>query len=316
MPIPLDKLQNIKHIVVHNDSDGVAAALIIKDCHPGAKVSVIQYDSPAHKGLPAEPGMIFADFSPYKDRAAEFVEVGAIVLDHHQTQKPIVEMFGELGVYGENSATEAGAWLAFREVWLPLAEQGPPDPVHYRDKRAIVEELAELASVRDTWQTKHPKWTKACEVAEALAFWPFHRSVQTPMSDWPRMLEVGPMLFERKLAKATQCIEGSWPFITPKGTRCVVFVGILQVSDAAEILDKGVDLVLAYTTYVQEGQPVLRVSARSHTGWDCGAFAKTFPGGGWPKESSGFITPIDTDTGPNPYAMIRQLVESYEGSHA
>lgn len=310
MPIPIDKLQGINHIVVHSDADGVAAALIIKDCHPSAKVSVMQYDSPEHKNLPAEPGMIFADFSPYKERVGEFVEVGAIVLDHHQ-KKPI-EAFGDLGVFGENAKTEAGAWLAYREVWLPLAQQGEYDPVHFRDKKAVIEELAKLASIRDTWKTDNPLWKRACEVSEALAFWPHHSSVHTPMSGWNKLLEVGPLLFERKLAKARQCIDGGWRFTTTKGTRCMVFVGILQVSDAAEILDQEVDLLLAYTTYVQEGGPVLRVSIRSHTGWDCAAFAQTFPGGGGHKESAGFITPIDTDTDPNAYAMIRQLVEEHE----
>lgn len=332
--IPLDKLQAINHVVVHNDADGVASAMIIRDALPGVKVSVVAYDSPEHKNMPADPGMCFCDFSPYIDRYPEFVEAGTIVLDHHEKQKPVIDAFGELGVYGDNALVEAGAFLAFREVWRPLKEarikrlqrqvspQGAPlEVVQYDSLRARIEDFARLVSIRDTWQTKNERWREACETSEALHFWPDeHLLSGIPSEDWhSRLLYLGPMLFQRKLKAAQKCIDGGRRWTSNKGTKCIAFVGIYQVSDAAEILNDTVDLVLAFTYYLQEGSPYLRVSCRSHTGWDVGEFSRTFPGGGGHKASSGFqvgfhVHPT-TDKNwmiPNPYAHIQQLVDDYE----
>ena len=223
MTIPLDTLRAINHVVVHNDADGIASAMIFKDVLPTVRVSVVAYDSPEHKEMPAEPGMAFCDFSPYIDRYPKFVEAGAIVLDHHDTQKPIVEAFGELGVYGENDKTEAGAYLAYREVWLPLMSErwrarqieglGHPSPnpmnLRYDTLRERVEEFALLTSIRDTWKTKHPQWRKACEQSEALHFWPEEKLLSgIPSEEWDQLLHLGPMLFERKLKAAQRCIDG------------------------------------------------------------------------------------------------------------
>jgi nanoRNase/pAp phosphatase (c-di-AMP/oligoRNAs hydrolase) len=122
------------------------------------------------------------------------------------------------------------------------------------------------------------------------------------------------MLFERKLKSAQQCIKGGFRWVSAKGTRCMAFVGIYQVSDASEILGTETDLVLAFTMYVQEGVPYLRVSCRSRTGWDVGAFARTFFGGGGHKASSGFHMPIDVDTNLNAYATLKLLVDQYEAT--
>lgn len=324
--IPIDKLKAITHLVVHNDADGIASAMIVKDVLPEVRVSVVRYDSPEHKGLPAVPGMAFCDFSPYTDRVDDFVKVGAIVLDHHDTQKPIVDAFGELGVYGENDKTEAGAYLAYREVWVPLMGErdqkigGVPgfDVMRADALRQRVEEFALLTSIRDTWKTDHPRWREACEQSEALHFWPDEKLLSgIPSDDWGQLLHLGPMLFQRKLKAAHRCIGGGRRWTSDKGTRCIAFVGIYQVSDAAEILDDtDIDLVLAFTYYMQEGKPFLRVSCRSHTGWDVGAFARTFPGGGGHKESSGFQAEFGAFDAPNPYQHLLCMVNDYEESHA
>jgi len=326
--IPLDKLKAINHVVVHNDADGVASAMIIKDVLPEVKVSVVAYNSPEHDNMPAEPGMAFCDFSPAEPRIQEFVEVGTIVLDHHDKQKFIVDAFGELGVYGENDKVEAGAYLAYREVWLPLMEdkrKGLPmskvaspsaSQLMWDSLKARIEDFARLVSIRDTWQTGHERWREACETSEALHFWPDERLLcGVPSEDWhSQLLHLGPMLFQRKLKAAQKCIDGGYRWVSAKGTKCIAFVGIYQVSDAAEILDTELDLVLAFTYYLQEGQCFLRVSCRSHTDWDVGAFARTIPGGGGHKASSGFQTAFDPAEAPNPYAHLQRMIDDYEAS--
>jgi hypothetical protein len=341
--IPIEKLRAITHVVVHNDADGIASAMIFKDVLPEVKVSVVAYNSPEHDNMPAEPGMAFCDFSPAQHRIEDFVKAGTIVLDHHDKQKDIVDAFGELGVFGENAKVEAGAFLAYREVWLPLMDE------RWQARRGIeggqsidnnnmvtkfdllkqrVEHFATLVSIRDTWQTKHELWLKASEQSEALHFWPDEKLLSgIPSEDWGQLFDLGPMLFKRKLKAAQRCIDGGRQWTSAKGTKCIAFVGIYQVSDAAEILDDtDIDLVLAFTYYLQEGKPFLRMSCRSHTGWDVGAFARTFPGGGGHKASSGFqaefsIEGNDANDGwqeaaPNPYRHIKCLVDTYEASDA
>lgn len=338
--IPIDKLKAINHVVVHNDADGTASAMIIKDVLPEVRISVVAYDSPEHQRMPAEPGMAFCDFSPYIDRTQDFVKVGAIVLDHHQRET--VEPFEELGVFGENDKGEAGAYLAYREVWLPLMEDKqawlPQSRVHDGDPsasklmfdslKARIEDFATLVSIRDTWQTQHPRWREASELSEALHFWPDEKLLGgIPSEDWhSQLFHLGPMLFERKLKAARRCIDGGHRWTSDKGTKCIAFVGVYQVSDAAEILDDtDINLVLAFTYYLQEGKPFLRVSCRSHTGWDVGAFARSFPGGGGHKAASGFqvefgVEGNDANDGwreaaPNPYRHLKCLVDNYEARY-
>ena len=115
MPIPLEVLKAVKTIVAHEKCpDGIAAALILKDVLPEARVIFCQYSTPEHETLAAEPGMLFADFSPPKARVQEFVDKGAVVLDHHKTAKDIVAAFGDNGVFGDEIAEPgvSGAVLA------------------------------------------------------------------------------------------------------------------------------------------------------------------------------------------------------------
>jgi len=128
MTLDADKLQTIRTIVTHeNCSDGLASAMILKSVLPGANVVFLSYNSAAHKELSAIPGMIFCDFSPYVERVQEFIDAGAIVLDHHKYQKDVVEAFGANGVFADETTNPgvAGALLAYQEVWLPLVKSDP-----------------------------------------------------------------------------------------------------------------------------------------------------------------------------------------------
>lgn len=322
--LPLDKLRAVRHIVSHiNCPDGVASAMILQNALrlSGAplKTTFLQYDTPDHKALPAEEGMLFCDFSPPRDRLQEFVEAGAMVLDHHKSQKDIVAKFGELGVFADEKAEPGicGASLAFREVWEPLARLGYDDgvmPVSVGQETVeTVRAFSRLAGVRDTWQTKDPSWRKACEQAEALTFWPAEELLGLPPDAWATKLELGPILFERKLRGAEKCLEHGLVFETPKGRRVVVFEGLRQTSDAAEMSGDKFDLVIGIGLTAEEHRfPSIILSTRSRKGFDCSAMCQALaPGGGGHMAAAGCRIDLHTSD-LQPYEFVRRHVLLYE----
>jgi hypothetical protein len=306
MSISIEKLKAVRHIIVHEGCpDGIASAMILLSVYPDADVQFVQYSSKEHNNLPATEGMIFADFSPSPDRVEAFIDAKSIVLDHHKTARPVVEAFGDLGVFGDEETDPgvSGAVLAFREVWLPM--------VNSPALRPVIEDFATLAGIRDTWQTKNPRWKEACEQAQALKFWPTDMILKFAPSQWTEKLSLGPILFEKQLKHARKAADNAYRFTTSKGTKVVVFQGIWPTSDAAEYLGETVDVVIGFTHYINNGEPTMRFSIRSHTDFDCGAFAKVYPGGGGHTKSSGFMFALRAED-PNPFAMARREVERFE----
>ncbi len=118
--IDVEKLSAVRRVIVHaNCADGMASAMILHDALPDAEVVFLQHGTAEFLSLPATTGMLFCDISPPADRVAEFVGVGAIVLDHHKTVRDVVEAFGDCGVFADETKEPgvSGALLAYREVW-------------------------------------------------------------------------------------------------------------------------------------------------------------------------------------------------------
>lgn len=313
--IPLPKLQAVTRVVVHqNCPDGISSALVLKDALPDVRVSFMSYGSREHRELAPEPGLLFCDFTPLRERAAEFVAAGALVLDHHPSAKDLVEAFGDNGVFGENDKNECGAWLAYRHVWLRLAEEFDlSDDVG----RARVRHFAELAAVRDTWKTGDPRWGEACEQAALLLFFPFDdlclSSFADPDHDYHLL---GRVLMDKQLA-AAQCSvgEGHSFFSNSRGTKTLMFQGVSTTSDAAEITEKRgtqqPDLVVGFHYRSDAGKLQLQFSMRSHTGYDVGAFAKHHGGGGH-RAAAGFTVEVSPELSGNPYELFRTYLEMWE----
>lgn len=157
MTINAEKLQTIRTIVTHeNCSDGLASAMILKSVLPGAQVVFLSYNSAAHKELSAIPGMIFCDFSPYVERVQEFIDAGAIVLDHHKYQKDVVEAFGPNGVFADETSNPgvAGALLAYREVWLPLVKSDPQSFLSGPARLAFEQHQVQLSQLKASVSNK------------------------------------------------------------------------------------------------------------------------------------------------------------------
>jgi hypothetical protein len=289
-PIPPDLLRQVRTIVTHDScSDGLASALILKEALPDARVLFVQYGTPELRALPAEPGMLFCDMSPPADRVQEFVTAGAIVLDHHATARGVVEAFGERGVFGDEKAEPgvSGAVLAARAIGLDSVGRA-------------VRELATLAGIRDTWQNTHPRWDEARAQHEALMFWPRERWLSAPPQDWSRLLEIGPPLLERQAERVRRAIDKAWRAALGP-LRLVILDGVELTSDAAETIGPGADLVAGFG-YRAEADPkaaapsappklTLVFSLRSHTDFDCAAFAK-HEGGGGHTRAAGFGVPV------------------------
>lgn len=304
-----DKIRTFNHIVTHeNCPDGVASAMILKEVLPGAKVTFVNYNAKLLE-LPAEPGMIFCDCSPHRDRIQDFLDVDAVVLDHHKTAKDIVGRFADkgLGVFADEKLDVGvcGAVLAFREVWMPIKEyMGEGE---YKD---AFQRLATLAGIRDTWQKGDPRWREACEQADALTFWPWDRVEGTPWDQWPNILSIGPILFDRNIRRVDKAIEGAYKFTSGKNRKVTVFEGTKPTSDASEKLAGESDIVIGFSIFVEEGNPLIIYSTRTRSDFDCSSFCLAHGGGGHTK-AAGFSQPLTAST-LHPYAMIEGILNKYE----
>lgn len=294
--ISIEALRAARRIIVHaNCPDGRASALILHAALPAAEVCEMAYGSPEHDGLVASPGLLFCDFTPPKDRLAEFAAAGAIVLDHHE--KALVEPFGALGVFGVNGEGDSGAALAFTHVWCRL-----PATKATADEHEIVEEIALLASIRDTWQRNHPRWRDACEVSEVLRFIPLAELLTMgPERFLDFAGELGPVLFQKKREAAAAAAKNAVRLTV--GGLLVAVVSRALAEDVADICDAD---VVAGFEYVQEGGvPRLVWSLRSRGNVDVQAIAKRFPTGGGHKAAAGFSV---ADDDRSPYARVAELL--------
>lgn len=154
-------ISDVKTIVAHAGcADGITAAYLVKRAISrgfNPEVKFVQYNTIEHDNLEATKGMLFVDMTPPRARVQEFVDVGAIVLDHHEGARDIVAAFGDRGIFGENSRLESGAMLAYLHV---VASMG----VH--DSR--LHDIAMMAAVRDTFKKDHQYWSQSCAYREGL----------------------------------------------------------------------------------------------------------------------------------------------------
>lgn len=310
-----DRLQAVKTIVVHaNCADGLLSAILLQDALPNANdIRFMQYGEDQLLLRP-EPNMLFCDFSPHESTAQAFVESGAIVLDHHKTARPVVEAFGESGVFGDEvkDLGVCGASLAFREVWKPLKGLHVADLV-------LVKNLVRRAGVRDTWLRGDPEWVDACEQAEALLFYRpgtwlvADAFVEARKAWWAQRLSIGHRLIERKEETIEGAVDRSFRFSTTSGTKVCMFTGLRLVSDAAESLGEALDVVAAFDFVAEHGGLVkLIYSLRSHTGFDCGAFCKARGGGGH-TAAAGFSLLFDPSEGASdPFSILAGFLEEWE----
>ena len=314
-----DLLRATKTVVTHADCpDGIASALILHHVLPDAGVVFVEHNTPEHSDLPASEGMLFCDIAPPAARVQEFVEQGAIVLDHHRAARPVVEAFGDRGVFADEQADPgvSGATLAYREVWRRLTSEDSP----------AVRRLALRAGVRDCWQRKHPEWSEATAQAAALVFFGYDALVsdgalsqgsasgalsQGSASGAPEITEtvqeVGRRLVRQRhdVARVTaesKCFalrEDVWIYNDRDRL----------LSDVAQLVFDGherVNLVAGFHYKVtSDGEMLLVYALRSRQDTiDVSTIAKANGGGGH-RSAAGFSVPAETG---NPLQVLRDIL--------
>jgi len=316
----ISKLQKVTKIVVHaNCPDGTASAIIIKDALrlKPEQIVFVELSTFEHDNLPAEPGMLFCDCTPPHARVQEFVDVGALVLDHHKYSKDIVAAFGENGVFADKATQPevSGARLAYLEVWRPISESrprwSPESPI-----AIFTDRFSHLAGIRDNWQQNSPQWEEACEDAALLFFFPetYWMNVLLPTlaMDWYKdYIPLGKILVQKDKERAKAIADKRWTYRTSSGL-VIAIVNSRFVSDAADLLEDqcGVLVGFSYMKNDPGCYPGLKLSLRSFgDSFDCGKFSKYFGGSG--HLNSAGCKLVTDETTLNPFKLICDKVEEY-----
>lgn len=301
-------IEPITTFVTHaNCADGIASALIARDAIPGLKVLFVNHNTRELDELKPEPGMVFCDMTPPRARAHEFVDAGVWVLDHHEAQKDIVAMFGERGIYCDAQGV-SGATLALWHIWEPRL---PLSTSHLRIATFV--SFASLIGIRDCWLRDHQDFERATALGPVLKLWPFDDKAS--FSSWQERLEaaekmgLGETLLANSRARAREKLAEGHRFDVLGKVRVVAFEGeSADASEVADIVRDGVDLVMAWSYRIDQGQMRLDLSLRSKT-FHVGAMGKHFGGGGH-SGAGGFSVDVDAYCG-TPYLHVARLVKSY-----
>lgn len=310
--IPREALAQVRKIIVHANgatspcADGRASAIILRCAFPEAEIVEMAYQSPEHNELRAEPGLLFCDFTPPRERLDEFVGAGAIVLDHHDPE--LVKPFGERGMFGAKFLVECGATLALDLVHSMMPETNG----------CWLDQLAKYAAIRDTWSKAHPEWETACAWASGLRFYSLEELLGNTWETLGRMIRVGKRLREkemeeaRELARTALHVGNIWN-VWERRAVGVWIIPSLKTNDVADLVLPMNEQasVLAGFGFVHEpigegrGKTKLKlvVSLRSRN-FDAQRCA-TFHGGGGHKEAAGFAIEYEgTSIVQSPYAAI------------
>lgn len=267
-----------KLITHDNCADGLASAMIIRDALPDIEVIFAQYGQPSLEALPATEGLLFCDITPPRERVAEFVAAGAVVLDHHKHARDIVEAFGDRGHFADERQHlgVSGATLAYWHVWVPTA----------RIESSPMEGFARWVGIRDTWQKSSHEWELSNDLHSALMglpreFWLCPGGVSKALAS--DMLELGKLFREQRSSKARAIAEKGT--LQLRGADSRVWAAFPDpsalTSDVAEALrEQGIALACGWFQQVVSGRVETVLSLRSDGSLDVGALAKLFGGGG------------------------------------
>lgn len=302
--LPIEALKSRRSIFTHRAcADGSAAAMIAKAALPHCEVRAFAYDDPEYRNLPVTPGALWLDIAPWAPPTSRkptpdellarrvamlpWVDAGAMVCDHHASARDLVAAFGDLGVFGENTSSESGAWLAFREVFVRRGNYS--DDFH---------RVAHLSAVYDTWRVDSPDWRPACHLAALLQTVPLSWCLGAPAYVvLQRADDLGTHLHADMADRAAKVAKGA---VRDRiGGRNVAIVPTTEVN----LLSIPEADIIAGFRY-QPGSPRVKWSLRSSK-VDVGAIAERNGGGGH-KAAAGFHL---ADDGRSPYAQIADLLE-------
>ena len=317
-------LQNIKRIIVHgNCPDGMSSAILLYDAlsiEPEFHI----HGMDAFQNLKITPNTLFCDICPPEHLVQQFVEADGIVLDHHRAAEPFVKMFGERGVFADEKKEPgiSGASLAYREVWLPMA-----NAVGKALEYPYAKRFARLAGIRDTWQKHEEDWDVSCHQAAGLTFYPWshwkneidqnspHSYYADRYFQFSNEMDVGKLIFENRLSKARVCASEAHVADGPNSLKVAIFNDHDRLtSDVADMLrEDGVNVIAGFfysKTSKDSNYPVLCYSIRSDGSFDVSKFAESFGGGGHTK-AAGYTKKVCMDD--DPFSLFLDDLYSYGG---
>ena len=316
--LKLDDLKNVERVIVHGKCpDGMASAIFLWDAL-GVEPEFLCHGTKEYTELEATSRMLFCDISPPSDRYQEFVNAGAIVLDHHKKSESIVKSFGDRGVFADEKLDPgvSGGTLAFYHVWLPLANEGLVSNSRFVSKSRVVKFklMADLIGIADTWQKDSPFWDRSRYLTEALTFysWEYWKNALMMNFDLSREMEMGRLIFEDRLELAAEQAEKIHLF-EYGGFKVGIFNDLWHLtSDVAEVLRKqGINLVVGFNYYTNRGEDFLRLSLRSDGSLDVADLAEHIDvGGGGHTKAAGCSIPVG-QIGNDPFLTIEEEFKDY-----
>jgi len=283
-------LKNIKKVYYHGKCpdcpDGLASAIIISAALQNPKIQYIPlfYNSHFYKNLNPELYTLFCDITPHKDTAALWVPYNPIVLDHHATQKEIVESF-KYGIYKTNSA-HSGARLAFEEVYCQTKKNSFFNNFY--------DQFSNLAMIADTWKKMDREFDKSRYQAHGLSFYGadllLNQTEQSFTELYPELLKVGEISFNNVMGgvrEKADRIKYSYHTIRAKSghyepIRIALCNSAKNVSELGDYVrdNENVDLFVAWFLETVDDKTVVEIGLRSNNRISCAELAKQLNGGG------------------------------------
>jgi oligoribonuclease NrnB/cAMP/cGMP phosphodiesterase (DHH superfamily) len=305
MSFTIEYILSRKIFVVHDSCpDDLSAGLILNHALPGREIIFVQHGTSEYLNLEARPGMLFCDISPPPNRIKEFIDVDTGVLDHHKSVENVVRQFPH-HVFADEKLDPgvSGGTLAYSEILQPLIRAG------FAQYSEIASYIGNLAGVRDTWQKNSKDWIEACNLADALMFWPRETLLNTELDcidSWNNFINIGPIVREKKLKEAKNLVDKSFTF--ELNNKKIMLVSGSKIEDCTEFLDSSYDLLIGFSFLAENNQQKMLLSLRSNNKFDCAKFAKSLGGGGHTNAAGCIINLYNDDI--QPYELIKYILRN------
>jgi len=323
-------LKGVRKVISHaNCPDGAVSALLAKLAFgDSAEYALITYGSPEHKSLKAEPGLLFCDFTPPRERVQEFVAMDSIVLDHHKGAEDLIRQFKYHSFADEKRHPGvSGAVLTLHHVLLQQWAVAAAAAGELQPLVGKLHKLAEAIGIRDTWKKDvgAETWREACQISAIVSFvgWRELSNFDLLSSEWLDLVmnkTIGAIMHNRNLHTARSAIENSFYWVSKKGTRVRIINNYLATSDAADFAvgKYESDLVVGFNVFYEESAgpryapPVSNIAytLRTRCGYDCAALAKA-KGGGGHTQAAGFKVESSAD----PYTTFIRIIDEVEATY-
>lgn len=318
------KIQKIRKVVSHkNCADGLMSAMIVKAAlfaQVEDRIEFVQYNTREHAKLKAEEGLLFVDMTPPPDRVQEFIDCGALILDHHKGQEDMLKLFGEDAVYADKPGV-SGAVLA-SYLYRSIHEDG----LYYSlsEDTLRMRYLAQLVGIRDTWQRDSEFWDEANNLSAALRALPEKLWLDevTPLLPFSKLtlglVKMGHYFrndhiqsVEESLTKCTRVYGKDYVADVLNSTHSPLISDIAESRRSKpELSYSKLDVVIGYQCFsTEDGRYKMVCTMRSVADdFDVLSIAKRFPGGGGHTKAGGFAREFDRAPTISPLELIKEVL--------